>query len=237
MEVKRPGAGDENFEISYEMWMEEQLASSTGKRKQRFAGVDHHAEKLFLTNVWWPSFKNFIGLSAEYEVSDFKDGRRYLDFAYHTEGYKICIEIDGYGPHWKDIDQQKFSDHLIRQNHLVVDGWIVLRFSYENVRDKPKRCQQIIQQLLGRLSGLSFVRLTPIEKALYDLACAANAPIMPSRLAASLGICRKTAARHLRKLGEKGLLMPILPKQKRDKVGRTVRYQVVSTDFHGFRIQ
>jgi len=235
MEKKENVVVDEKFEAAYGKWMVDQQTYGTNERKKRFNNMDHHAEKMFLEKVWWPSFRNFAGLSAEYEVKDFKDGRRYLDFAFHTAGYKICIEIDGYGPHWKDIDQQKFADHLIRQNHLVLDGWIVLRFSYDDVKDRPRRCQQIIQQLLGKLSGLNSVQLAPIEKALYDLACAGDDPIAPLQAATRLGIHRKTAAKHLRKLKDKGMLIPLISKPK-DKVVRTVRYQVVFTDFHGFRV-
>ncbi|WP_372630711.1 DNA-binding response regulator [Cohnella sp.] len=236
MEEKEIVAVDEKFGAAYEKWMADQQASGTNERKNRLANIDHHAEKMFLEKVWWPSFKRFVGLSAEYEVNDFKDGRRYLDFAYHMAGYKICIEIDGHGTHWKNIDQHKFSDHLIRQNHLVLDGWIVLRFSYDDVRDKPRRCQQIIQQLLGKLSGLPPVQLAPVEKALYDLACVTSNPVAPLQAATRLGIHRKTAAKHLRKLSEKGMMIPLAANSK-DKPARTIRYQVVPTDFHGFRAQ
>ncbi len=236
MEQKAKVVTDEKFETAYGKWMDEQQARSTNERRKRLAEKDRHAENLFLYHVWWLSFKNFVGLSAEYEVNDFKDGRRYLDFSYHSVGFKICIEIDGYGTHWKNIDQHKFSDHLIRQNHLVLDSWIVLRFSYDDVRDRPRRCQQIVQQLFGKLSGLIPVQLAPVEKALYDLACGSNDPIAPSQAANRLGIHRKTAAKHLRKLSEKGMLMPISSSLK-DKPARISRYQAVFEDFHGFQVQ
>jgi len=225
------------FEAAYEKWMEEERKNSRGERRRRLTEVGNHAEKLFLAKVWWPSFGHFANLSAEYEVKDFKDGRRYLDFAYHTAGHKICMEIDGYGPHWRDLDRQQFADQLIRQNHLVIDGWIVLRFSFDDIRDKPRRCQQIVQQLIGRLSGANTVRLQPIEKAFYDLACFNDAPITPSQAACRLGIHRKTAAKYMRGLKNKGMLIPLSQKSEPENTVRTSRYQVASADFQRFNFQ
>ncbi|WP_239618663.1 helix-turn-helix domain-containing protein [Cohnella mopanensis] len=222
---------DEMFEVTYESWMNVQRTKSKGERKRRLTDISNHAEKMFLAQVWWPSFGHFANLNAEFAVRDFKDGWRYLDFAFITEGYKICIEVDGYGTLLKDLDRYQFADQLIRQNHLVVDGWIVMRFSYDDVKDKPRRCQQILQQLFGRLSNMNSARLSPSEKAIYDLACANDSPITPSLTASKLGIHRKTAARHLHTLIEKGLLIPFAKEST-----RIVRYQVTSPDFRALNL-
>ncbi|WP_252183434.1 hypothetical protein [Rossellomorea vietnamensis] len=77
-------------------------------------------------------FQHFRFLHPEYEINDFKDGKRYLDFAYIRPTMQICFEIDGYGPHLQKISRWQFSDSLERQNQLVIDGWTVIRFSYGN---------------------------------------------------------------------------------------------------------
>ena len=87
-------------------------------------------------------------------MDDFKDGKRYLDFAYIRPGFRICIEIDGYGPHLKNSSRWQFSDSLERQNQLVIDGWTVLRFSYDQVKEKPRRCQQFVPKEVA--SNLNF---------------------------------------------------------------------------------
>jgi hypothetical protein len=56
-----------------------------------------HAEKTFVEKVERLAFGHFRQLHPEYEVSDFKDGFRYLDFAYLRSGLKLAIDIDGYG--------------------------------------------------------------------------------------------------------------------------------------------
>ena len=90
---------------------------------------------------------NFYILYPEFEVKDFRDGTRYIDFAYIRQGLKLAIEIDGYTTHASQISRTQFSDGLIRQNDLMIDGWKILRFSYDDVKDRPRMCEQIICNL------------------------------------------------------------------------------------------
>lgn len=204
---------------AYEAWMSHQIASAAGERRRRLDSDSNYAEKLFVVKVWWPAFGHFDRLHAEYEVRDFKDGWRYLDFAYRTESFKICIEIDGFGAHWRDVDRTRFSDHLRRQNHLVIDGWYVLRFSFDDIKERPRMCQQIIQQLMGKLGSQSQPRnqpaLPPTAQAIMNLAHSYDGPITPKLAAARLGIHRTTAIRHIRSLVKKELLVPARKDVKR----------------------
>ncbi len=87
-------------------------------------------------------------------MNDYRDGSRFLDFTYIRPPFRISIEIDGFGPHQKNASRRKFSDDRFRQNQLVLDDWIVVRFSYDDLRERPRQCQQFIQQLLGKFYGL-----------------------------------------------------------------------------------
>jgi very-short-patch-repair endonuclease len=211
----------------YEVWMESHRKASKGERKRKLTNAKAHAEKMFIVQVWWPAFGNFKGLHPEYEIRDFKDGWRYLDFAYISEGMRVCIEIDGFGSHWRDISRSQFSDNLMRQNHLIIDGWLVLRFSYDDLVEKPRRCQQIIQQLLGRWKSEVHVSISPVEQAIYHFACAHLKPITPTVTASSLGMHRKTATKYLHSLVDKDLIVPV-----RTKSERVVRYRVNPSNFH-----
>lgn len=135
---------------------------------------------MFLENVWWPAFGHFDKLQPEYPVRDFKEGARYIDFAYVHDHYKIAIEIDGLSGHWRDISQEQFSDHCERQNHLVIDGWHVLRFSFTDVQNRPRRCQQTIQQLIGRLSGDASASLAKLSLTDREIVRAALSLTRPS---------------------------------------------------------
>jgi very-short-patch-repair endonuclease len=217
----------EDLSMAYEKWMGRLRSTSKGERKRRLATTSNHAERLFLKQVWWPAFGHFNLLHAEYEVKDFKEGWRYLDFAYITEGYKICIEIDGFGTHWRDANRSQFSDHLMRQNHLVIDGWHVLRFSYDDIMEKPRVCQQIIQQLLGKLSMAALgieAKLSPLERLIMGIATSLATPMTPKYATEQLGIHRDTVVRHIKSLVKKDLLIPT-----RIDVKRVSSYRVNKT--------
>jgi very-short-patch-repair endonuclease len=141
-----------NFEKEYAAFMQKHHKIRKGERARRLLEGHRHAEKLFLEQVWWPAFGHFENLHPEYEVSDFRDGNRYIDFAYIKHSLRVAIEIDGFGPHAAQISRNQFSDHRIRQNHLTIDGWRILRFSYDDVSDKPRMCEQMLQQFMGRWS-------------------------------------------------------------------------------------
>jgi Transcriptional regulator, AbiEi antitoxin/Protein of unknown function (DUF559) len=58
--------------------------------------------------------------------------RRRLDFAYPE--HKVAIEVDGYESHSRyDV----FEDDRARANELVVQGWIVLRFTRRQLLHRP----------------------------------------------------------------------------------------------------
>lgn len=217
----------------YEVWMGSHRKVSKGERKRKLTNAKDHAERMFIVQVWWPAFGHFKGLHPEYEVRDFKDGWRYLDFAFISEGMRVCIEIDGFGSHWRDISRSQFSDNLMRQNHLIIDGWLVIRFSYDDLVEKPRSCQQILQQLLGSWSSKTQVihgGISPVEQAIYQFACSHLKPITPTATATAIGIHRKTATKHLHSLVDKDLIVPV-----RTSSARVVRYRVNPSNFTNHR--
>lgn len=187
------------FEEEYQAFLNAHLQVRTGERLRRLQEGHDQAERLFLKKVWWPSFYHFQYLHPEYEVNDFKDGKRYLDFAYIRPGIRICLEIDGYGPHLKNISRWQFSDSLERQNQLVIDGWAVIRFSYDQVKEKPRRCQQIVQQVIGRWLGdeLDQTSLTFLEKEVLRLAIQKGETISPIEVEKYLKLSDKTVKKVL----------------------------------------
>jgi hypothetical protein len=209
---------DPLFQSIYGRWLDVHQKTRTGERKRRLSQGVGHAEKMFLQSVWFPAFGHFDGLAPEYEVRDFKDGSRFVDFAYIAGNLRLAVEIDGFGPHWRDADRWQFADHLMRQNHLMIDGWKVLRFSYDDISEKPRRCQQLLQQAFGkwRLAGDSDGDdLTPMELAILQWADTSSGPLMPIKAAQALSVHRKTAAKHFRALVDKGFLSPLLAESQR----------------------
>ncbi|MUT66887.1 DUF559 domain-containing protein [Paenibacillus sp. NEAU-GSW1] len=193
--------------------MTEQMKQRSGEALRRLKEGHAHAEKRFLEKVWWPAIGHFNHLHAEYEIYDFRNGARYIDFAYVRPPYKVGIEIDGYGAHSRDIDRRKFADDRFRQNELVLDGWQVLRFSYDAIEDQSKRCQQHIQQILGKLSGKSSELLKDLDlsmrhREMIRIAIRAPQPITPAEAAAKLRCSDKQARVILKALTDQNLLIP-----------------------------
>ena len=208
------------FTEAYDSFLDHHSKTSRDERSHRISEGLGHSEILFLEQVWWPAFGHFRYLYPEYEVSDFKDGIRYLDFAYIRKPFKTCFEIDGYGPHARDIGRGKFSDHLIRQNHLVIDGWRVMRFSYDEVRNQPRRCQQLIQQLIGKLFGekldadTSPTDLSYIEREVLRYMMRKGESVYPSEIRALLGLTDKPVRKVLFEMLDKRLISATGGKQR-----------------------
>jgi very-short-patch-repair endonuclease len=198
------------FEEEYQDFINSHLKERTGERLRRLQEGHSHAEMMFLKQVWWPLFYHFHYLHPEYEVNDFKDGKRYLDFAYIRPAIRICLEIDGYGPHLKNISRWQFSDSLERQNQLVIDGWTVIRFSYDQVKEQPRRCQQIVQQVIGRWMGdhLDQTSLSFVEKEVLRLVIRKGEAVSPVEVEKYLKLSDKTVKKVLSQLVDKKMLIP-----------------------------
>ncbi|WP_243735302.1 DNA-binding response regulator [Paenibacillus turpanensis] len=198
------------------------MEKSEGERQRRLQQGLGHAETMFLENVWWPLFHSFHDLYPEYEVIDFDDGARFLDFAYLRAPHKLCIEIDGFGPHWKNTTRWQFADHLHRQLHLTIDGWVVVRFSFDDVKERPRRCQGALQQLFGKLYGSGVpdrleMSLTPIEREIVRFAISERNVVKAGGVMEHLGYSRNQVHALLRGLAAKGVLVPA-------EGGKRIRY-------------
>lgn len=199
------------FETEYERFLQSHVKARTGTRKERLQSGHGFAEKEFLENVWWPLFHHFNQLHPEYETRDFKDGYRYIDFAYITPHYRIAIEIDGLGPHWRNITKWKFADHCQRQNQLVLDEWFVLRFPTYDVEGNPRMCQQTIQQLLGSMPSRARVAMADmnfVDRQIVLLTMRTAGPVTPLQAAEYLRVSTHCATRYMRRLCAAEWLQP-----------------------------
>lgn len=199
-----------SFDEAHQAWFAAIQRTREGKSKEMLEKGHAHGERLFLKHVWWPAFRSFDHLYPQYEVRDFADGIRYLDFAYLRPPFRICIEIDGFSYHVEKVSRTRFADNVIRQDHLVADFWLVLRFSYDDIKDNPRRCQQTLIGFIGRLfrEPAMDLELTPIEKEVVRIAARSVKPITPADVHLSLQVCDKTARAALKALVEKRLLEP-----------------------------
>ncbi|MBP1989058.1 winged helix DNA-binding protein [Paenibacillus eucommiae] len=124
---------------------------------------------------------------------------------------RLAIEIDGFGPHQQQISRSPFSDQLLRQNHLVIDGWKILRFSFDDVRDRPRMCEQLVQQFMGRWHSHSshqsdLEKLSSEEKDILRLGIKLKRDLTPKDICLKLNIEQQKARKLLRQLVDKGFL-------------------------------
>jgi len=68
-----------------------------------------------------------------------------VDFAYPER--RLAIEVDGYERH---ASLEAFQHDRARQNDLVAAGWTVLRFTWEDVLQRPERVAAAILGFLAR---------------------------------------------------------------------------------------
>lgn len=143
---------------------------------------------------------NFDHLYPEWEVRDFHNGYRYIDLAYRPNGARGAIEIQGYGPHARDLDVRRFKDLCWRHCLMALDGWIFLPISYPSIKEETRRCQQLILSFIGKFISTTVSadsNWTYLEAETLRYARRLIRPFTPTELAAHLCISNRHARRLL----------------------------------------
>jgi hypothetical protein len=190
------------FEQKFEEWLEDQISREKNHRRREILekGLGHGTVE-FLRAVWFPTVGNFDHLYPEWEVRDFNNGYRYLDLAYMPGGVKGGIEIQGYGPHARDLDVRRFKDLCWRQSLLALDGWTFLPIAYLSIQDEPQRCQQLILAFIGKfISSHAESELSWLEAEMVRFARRLLRPVTPFEFANHLRISDRHTRRILHKL-------------------------------------
>lgn len=198
------------FKQAYERFMQDHLSRRSGERLRRLQQGHQYGEKLLLENAWYPAFGHFEKLHPEYEVRNFRGGVRYLDAAYVHEGFRFSVEADGFSPHLREISRDAFADERDRQNDLVIDGWKILRFSVDRLKQQPRECQRQLLQLMGKCLGeWEMLRgLGLEERELVRKAMRLGELLKVEDVQDCLGVSDRTARRWLQLLVKKRILLP-----------------------------
>lgn len=195
----------------YELWLEKQRKNLTGEALRRFNEGHAHNEKLFVHDLWLPAVGNLDFLHAEYEVTNYRDGVFYLDFAYTRPPYLINWEVDDFSSHAKHVTRRSFEYERERQNQLMLDGWQIYRFPLDAIKEKPRRCQQLILQVLGKLYGggvTADLKLSLKQREILRFATQTQRPFMPEEVCELLDIKGQHARKLLHELVQSELLFP-----------------------------
>lgn len=190
------------FEQKYREWLSEKISEEKNHRRREILerGLGHGTVE-FLRRIWFPAVGNFDYLYPEWEVRDFNNGHRYLDLAYRPEDSKGCIEIQGYGPHARDLDVRRFKDLCWRQSLLALDGWTILTIAYLSIHDEPKQCQQLVLAFIGKFTAIDTPsQLSWFEAEVLRFGRRDLRPFAPREIATHLKISDRHARRILHNL-------------------------------------
>ena len=102
-------------------------------------------ERRFVEDVFYPyAGENGLDyLKAQTPFEDSECRTRKLDFTVDTNRFRYVIEIDGYTYHAEGaqrVSPEYFDDLLQKQNDLILNGYILIRFSYNQIRNHPDVC-------------------------------------------------------------------------------------------------
>ncbi|MFD2327693.1 DNA-binding response regulator [Cohnella sp. GCM10020058] len=200
----------DHFEKQYSSWLAEQAKKRSGEARRRLLEGHGESEKLFAKEIWWPLNKNFDFLHAEYEVSNYRDSSFYLDFAFVRPPYFIDWEIDDFAAHGKHVNRRTFEYERERQNQLLLDGWKVFRVPLDMIKERPRKCQQLVLQVMGKLYGdfgeEARSDLSLIKREIVRLAINYKRPFTPEDISTSLGISLQYARKMLHELVQEAWL-------------------------------
>ncbi len=97
-------------------------------------------------------------LYVQYPFNDIYGKQRFIDFAFISASDKYAIEIDGERYHNpKMIQEDKYTDDLLKQNSLVYDNWKVYRWVYNQLKYKPDEIKDQLITFLGDTPMLKMV--------------------------------------------------------------------------------
>ncbi|MBO9607681.1 MAG: transcriptional regulator [Paenibacillaceae bacterium] len=197
------------FDEVYQRWLKQHIMEEKSPRRRELLqkGLSRGSVDL-LRLIWFPAIGNLDHLYPEYEVRDFNNGYRYLDFAYLPAPLKKgCLEVHDFRSHARDIEVSRFKDLCMKQALLALDDWLFLPIAYLSIIDDPGVCKQLVLSFVGKfLSGSVPAELHWAEAETLRFAGRLLHPFTPAELARHLHITENRTRVALRSLVEKRML-------------------------------
>lgn len=115
--------------------------------------ITQDSERLFIDDFLCPLLGSKIGhIEPQRPFLDCGGKCRRIDFAYHGPGTKIALEVNGETYHAEGIiPDGMFDDNLFRQNEIIRQGYLLVRYSYNQLQSAHWR--PFIQESLRDLFG------------------------------------------------------------------------------------
>lgn len=199
------------YEEAHAKFIQDHLSRRTGERRNRLEIGHAHAEQLFCRNIWWEMAGNFDNLHPEYEIKDWRGRSYFADFALITLFLRLLIEVKGFRPHIQEMDRTKFILTTRRDSFLVAAGFQIISFAYEDVRDNPEICINLLRMKISQYepmpSPASILQLA--EREIIRLALQHNFSVTSADVVLHFQVDYRTARSWLTSLCKKGWLKPV----------------------------
>ena len=117
--------------------------------------ITQDSERLFINDFLYPLLgSNIQYIEPQHPFLDRFGKCRRIDFAYHGPLNKIALEVNGETYHAEGIiPDAMFDDNLFRQNEILRNGYLLVRYSYSQLQSPKWR--DVIQESLRDLFGNS----------------------------------------------------------------------------------
>jgi hypothetical protein len=206
------------FDEEYNHWMEQHIEGAESSRRREILRKGLSRGSIdFLQHIWFPVIGHFDHLYPEYEIRDFNNGYRYLDFAYMPGNAKGCIEIQDYRSHARDIEVGRFKDLCMKHSLLVLDDWLFLPIAYLSIHDDPGMIKQLVLSFIGKfLANNVSSELHWTEAETLRFARRLLRPFTPSELAHHLSIKENRT---------RVILRGLIHKKQLEVASGTIRYR------------
>jgi hypothetical protein len=203
------------FSDVHAKWLTYHLRRRRGERLRRLQKGYLAPERLLLEKVIFPVLGSLHDIHPEFEVNVPGEAPYFLDFALIRSALRVDFELDGYGPHQRDASRYTFSGDRRRDAWLRGDGWIVLRFSYDDVVENAALLQKLVRRLLVRYEmrreGLDIFEVEVLKFALSRR----RQVIKVAELIPLMAIGRDRTRKLLREMASRGILRVMGDEPKR----------------------
>jgi superfamily II DNA or RNA helicase len=130
------------------------------------------SEKLFVNEFLFPLLgTNLLKIIPQHPFLDSSGKSRRIDFAYVTEGVRLAFEVNGESFHAEGIiPNDVFDDNLFRQNEILINGYRLIRFSYNQLQSPVSRpvvmgtLRSFLAAYAPALLGENPVKPNPLQK-------------------------------------------------------------------------
>jgi hypothetical protein len=195
-----------DFESEFEKFLEEQLRSATGRRREMLL-QDLTAERKMFKEVLWPGFRTFQGFILQFELVTFTGVTIYIDVFYVP--LRIAFESEGFVAHAENITRDRFDFERFRIRTMASKGCLYFPFSWDELNKKPDKCRTSLFELLDVLGAAGSEQLSLYEQAVITYATCIDRPIQLKDVQDCLNRGESLARKVLKELQSKHFIKPL----------------------------